>query len=227
MRRIKWMQSILLLSFDASELATRSISFSFSWKKKYVKSFLLFFWNEHFVWPFWIYIYGMYHVHAQKSSNWGIWYWINIHCEMVEFMNLIEITSYVQRIHRHAYVSSSQSIRHCKKKKYEEPNEMRKRANLFDSARSGIELLNLKHVPVSWEDWTTSKKKNWTRKMCIRMKCIFRINCCWFDSCRRCKTFIYAIVSFELVALCAALLVLIFCVPSFYWKMQTFTRLPF
>lgn len=26
----------------------------------------------------------------------GIWYWINIHWEFVEFMNLIEITSYVQ-----------------------------------------------------------------------------------------------------------------------------------
>lgn len=55
-------------------------------------------------------------------------------------------------------------------------------------------------------------KKNEHEKMCIQLKCIFRINCCWFDSCRRYKTFICAIVFLNWA------LVLIF-LPSFYWQM--------
>lgn len=45
-----------------------------------------------------------YHVYvcaAEKNlhQNRGIWYWINIHWEFVEFMNLIEISSDVQYIY--------------------------------------------------------------------------------------------------------------------------------
>lgn len=106
---------------------------------------------------------------AQKPSNWGIRYWINIHWEIVEFMNLIEITSYVQRTHTwiQQSISSVLQIRRTKWKK----------TYLFDSffflARSDIELLNLKHVPVTWEDWTSKRKRNEQEKCAFIWNVLF------------------------------------------------------
>lgn len=101
-------------------------------------------------------------MHPQEiTDSKGTWYGIIIHCE---------------------YVHESHS-KHVICLNWTQSLLSQQMSNGF---RFDFELLNLQHVPAT----ERIEKKDCTRKMCIQMKCIFRINGRWFDSCRRHKTFI-------------------------------------